>query len=82
MPGQFRKTDYDPFSFGTMSNAGSGEDAIVDSSMHKHLMNGLTSFKKMRSDGNVVTQSLILKEGSLSSMKSRGSDSDLMKHDR
>lgn len=82
VPGQFRKTDYDPFSFGTMSNAGSGEDAIVDSSMHKHLMNGLTSYKKMRSDGNVVTQSLILKEGSLSSVKSRGSDSDLMKHDR
>ena len=82
VPGQFRKTDYDPFSFGT-SNDGSGEGAFADSSMHKHLMNGLTSYKKLRPDKNGLAQSLSLTGGVSSlSVESLGSDSDLMKHDK
>jgi Ca2+-binding EF-hand superfamily protein len=49
VPGQFRKTDYDPFSFGTMKSSGD-DDQRIDSSMHKHLINGL-HYKKMPSDG-------------------------------
>lgn len=73
MPGQFRKTDYDPFSFGTMR----GEDQLVDTSMHKHLNNGL-HFKKLHSDG--LSQSLSMTEGYTSSVRSLGSDSDLKRH--
>jgi Ca2+-binding EF-hand superfamily protein len=76
VPGQFRKTDYDPFSFGTMSS----EDSMIDSSMHRHLMNGLPSFKKMRAGGNEAIHSSLLKEVTSSlSVNSLGSDSDLKK---
>jgi Ca2+-binding EF-hand superfamily protein len=69
VPGQFRKTDYDPFSFGTMKSSGD-DDQRIDSSMHKHLINGL-HFKKLPSDGLTT-----------SSVRSLGSDTDLEKHDR
>merc|ERR1712086_544185 len=50
-PGQFRKTNYDPFSYGVKTGDGQeGGEALIDSSLHRHLDNGL-GFKKMKSVG-------------------------------
>ena len=65
VPGQFRKTDYDPFSFGTTKSSGD-DDRRIDSSMHKHVLH----FKKMASDGLPK-----------SSVRSLGSDTDLKEQD-
>mmetsp|Transcript_1142 Transcript_1142/g.2388 ORF Transcript_1142/g.2388 Transcript_1142/m.2388 type:complete len:979 (+) Transcript_1142:261-3197(+) len=55
-PGQFRKTNYDPFSFGLRKSSekdgsGSGED-LIDSSLHTHLDRGL----------GLITQPIIAQE--------------------
>jgi hypothetical protein len=49
-PGQFRKTNYDPFSFGVRKSDSGGEEIIamngMDSSLHRHLDAGLGLKKK------------------------------------
>ena len=54
MPGQFRKTDYDPFSFGlaVKDNQGLDNDQSFDSSMHRHLNNVGPTLKKHGSEGS------------------------------
>jgi len=44
-PGQFRKTNYDPFSFGVKksSSISKGEESLIDSSLHRHLDLGVGS---------------------------------------
>lgn len=51
-PGQFRKTNYDPFSYGFKTGpAGQeGGEVLIDSSLHRHLDMGV-GFKKMKSTG-------------------------------
>lgn len=69
-PGQFRKTNYDPFSFGFRKSPESGSGAeelvlndIMDSSLHRHLDAGL-GMKKQNS-------------GEFTGLKSSGSDTDI-----
>lgn len=68
-PGQFRKTNYDPFSFGVINTAvKEGGEVLIDSSLHRHLDLGL-GYKKLKSDS--------LKSVEKASLKSSGSDTDI-----
>jgi len=53
-PGQFRKTNYDPFSFGVKKSPAQGAPGqqMLDSSLHRHLDAGL-GLKKQRSDDKI-----------------------------
>lgn len=69
MPGQFRKTDYDPFSFGVMKESDRlvcADEALPDSSMHRHLNKSGPILKKQGSDGST-------KDGSTKSSRSLSS---------
>jgi len=59
-PGQFRKTNYDPFSFGvqkstTQAPEGGGE-LLIDSSFHRHLDLGVRYKKKKSSEGSMTSK--------------------------
>ncbi|KAL7484260.1 hypothetical protein ACHAW6_009897 [Cyclotella cf. meneghiniana] len=62
-PGQFRKTNYDPFSFGTMKSGGAANEGptTMDSSVHRHIENSLRdvlndslSKNKLKSSGSLT----------------------------
>jgi Ca2+-binding EF-hand superfamily protein len=69
-PGQFRKTNYDPFAFGTMKSTGGASDGpvVMDSSVHRHIENSLR---------DVIAPSLGVLEssGSLNNMDKSGHSS-------
>ena len=80
-PGQFRKTTYDPFSFGVKKQEKQGgEQLLRDTSLHRHLDLGLTKrksdeHKTFKSEGHAAFPHV-----SSGSLKSSGSESRLLDH--
>lgn len=74
-PGQFRKTNYDPFSFGvkkTEDDENEGGEALIDSSLHRHLDLGL-GFKRKKASGRPSGPPVTTRPG----LKPSGSNPDL-----
>ena len=81
-PGQFRKTTYDPFSFGVKkkNNGVSPGELLRDSSLHRHIDNISPGLKKMHSDDHRKTLAHSAFESG--SMKNSDSDPNVNKKER